>query len=250
MATLGVNIDHIATLRQARGGVEPEPAHGASIAEIAGARGITAHLREDRRHMVDRDIYLLKQLVTTNLNLEMAVTDEMVQIARDVRPYMCTLVPEKREERTTEGGLLVRGREQEIKTAVSQLLENSILVSIFIDPDVNQIKAATKTGATHIELHTGYYANAQSEEERLSELDKLKTAAQLAHKLKFTVNAGHGLDYKNTFDVAAIDNMNELNIGHSIISRSVFTGLDSAVREMRDIIEKATTQNRLDRQMK
>ncbi len=250
MATLGVNIDHIATLRQARGGTEPEPAHGASIAEIAGARGITAHLREDRRHMIDRDIYLLKQLVTTNLNLEMAVTDEMVQIARDVRPYMCTLVPEKREERTTEGGLLVRGREKEIETAVKQLIENDILVSIFIDPDVNQIKAATRTGATHIELHTGYYANAQTEDERLEELEKLKTAAQFAHKLKFIVNAGHGLDYKNTFDVAAIDNMNELNIGHSIISRSVFTGLDSAVREMRDIIEKATAQNRLESKLK
>lgn len=235
MATLGVNIDHIATIRQSRGGIEPEPIHGATISELAGCNGITAHLREDRRHMQDRDIYLLKQVVTTALNLEMAVTSEMIQIACDVRPYMCTLVPEKREERTTEGGLLVRGREDELKTAITQLKESNILVSIFIDPDINQIKAAKKTGATHIELHTGYYANATGTQE-LEELEKLKMAAAAAHKLGFIVNAGHGLDYHNTAPVAAIENMNELNIGHSIISRSIFVGLERAVQDMLRII--------------
>ncbi len=235
MATLGVNIDHIATLRQARGGIDPEPIHAASVAELAGCHGITAHLREDRRHMQDRDIYLLKQMCTTNLNLEMAVTQEMVQIACDVRPYMVTLVPEKREERTTEGGLLVRGREDELKTAVSKLLENNILVSIFIDPDVNQIKAATKTGATHIELHTGYYSNATNEQQK-DELEKLKTAAAAAHKLGFIVNAGHGLTIHNTADVAAIEHMNELNIGHSIISRAAFVGLERSIQEMLKLV--------------
>ncbi len=148
MPTLGVNIDHIATLRQARGGVFPEPAHGASLSEIAGCHGITAHLREDRRHMQDRDIYMLKQMITTNLNLEMAVTEEMINIALNVRPYMCTLVPEKREERTTEGGLIVRGREKELAEMIKPLLENNIIISFFIDPDVNEIKAVARTGAS------------------------------------------------------------------------------------------------------
>jgi pyridoxine 5-phosphate synthase len=235
MATLGVNIDHIATLRQARGGVEPEPIHAAAVAELAGCNGITAHLREDRRHMQDRDIYLLKQMCTTALNLEMAVTSEMVQIACDVRPYMCTLVPEKREERTTEGGLLVKGREEELKSGITKLIENNILVSIFIDPDINQIKAATKTGATHIELHTGYYSNATGDQQ-VEELEKLTNAAAVAHKLGFIVNAGHGLTIHNTAAVAAIENMNELNIGHSIISRAAFIGLERAVQEMMKIV--------------
>ena len=235
MVTLGVNIDHIATLRQSRGGIEPEPIHGASIAEIAGCHGITAHLREDRRHMQDRDIYLLKQMVTTALNLEMAVTTEMVQIACEVRPFMCTLVPEKREERTTEGGLIVKGREDEISQAIAQLTENNIYVSLFIDPDFDQIKASVKCGATHIELHTGYYANA-SGQSQLDELEKLRDATLYAHKVGLIVNAGHGLNYHNTAAVAQIEHMNELNIGHSIISRSVFTGLDSAVKDMLRII--------------
>lgn len=235
MATLGVNIDHIATLRQARGGIEPEPMHAASIAEIAGCHGITAHLREDRRHMQDRDIYLLKQMVTTELNLEMAVTNEMINIACDVRPYMCTVVPEKREERTTEGGLLVRGREKELEEAFKKLKENNIIVSIFIDPDFDQIKAAKKTGATHIELHTGYYANAKGAALE-NELAKLTEATAYAHKLGFVVNAGHGLNYHNTAAVAAIPHMNELNIGHSIISRAAFVGLERAVQEMLKIV--------------
>ncbi len=247
MPTLGVNIDHIATLRQARGGVMPEPAHGASLAEIAGCHGITAHLREDRRHMHDRDIYLLKQMVTTNLNLEMAVTEEMIAIALDVRPYMCTLVPEKREERTTEGGLIVRGREKELADAIKPLLENNVIVSFFIDPDVNEIKAASRTGASHIELHTGDYANAPEGKARQEELEKLRTATMYAHKLGLTVNAGHGLDYHNTADVAAIEHMAELNIGHSIISRSIFVGLERAVREMIEIIDIAANQAKLER---
>ena len=235
MVTLGVNIDHIATLRQSRGGIEPEPIQGAAIAEIAGCHGITAHLREDRRHMQDRDIYLLKQVVTTSLNLEMALTTEMVQIACDVRPYMCTLVPEKREERTTEGGLSVKGREDEIAQAIKKLVENNIFVSLFIDPVFDQIKASVKTGASHIELHTGYYANATGSQQA-DELEKLRDATTYAHKLGLIVNAGHGLDYHNTASVAQIKYMNELNIGHSIISRSLFTGLDNAVKDMLCII--------------
>ncbi|MGM0444161.1 MAG: pyridoxine 5'-phosphate synthase [Fibrobacterota bacterium] len=236
MATLGVNIDHIATLRQSRGGIEPEPIHAASIAELAGCSGITAHLREDRRHMQDRDIYLLKQMVTTALNLEMAVTEEMVNIACDVNPWMATVVPEKREERTTEGGLLVQGREQELKTAFDKLQENNIIVSIFIDPDFQQIKAAKKTGATHIELHTGYYANAAARDRQV-ELEKLKDATEYASKLGFTVNAGHGLNYQNTAAVAGIDKIAELNIGHSIISRAALVGLEKAVQQMLKIVE-------------
>ncbi|ERP38815.1 pyridoxine 5'-phosphate synthase [Chitinivibrio alkaliphilus] len=235
MATLGVNIDHIATLRQARGGVEPEPVHGASVAEIAGCHGITAHLREDRRHMIDRDIYVLKEAITCPLNLEMALTEEMVSIACDVRPYMTTIVPEKREERTTEGGLIVQGREKEISPLIQKLQENNTIVSIFIDPDFQQIKAAKKTGATHIELHTGYYANAQGAAQK-EELEKLSEASEYAHKLGFTVNAGHGLNYHNTAPIAQLPHMNELNIGHSIISRAVFVGLERAVQEMLRLI--------------
>ncbi|MGM0462699.1 MAG: pyridoxine 5'-phosphate synthase [Fibrobacterota bacterium] len=235
MATLGVNIDHIATLRQARGGVEPEPAHAASIAETAGCHGITAHLREDRRHMQDRDIYLLRQMVTTELNLEMAVTDEMVAIACDVRPAMATIVPEKREEKTTEGGLMVHGREKVLASAFNTLQENNILVSVFIDPDFQQIKAAKKTGATHIELHTGYYANARGKARQV-ELEKIRESAEYAHKLGFVVNAGHGLNYHNTSEIAQIPQICELNIGHSIISRAALIGLERAVQEMLRII--------------
>lgn len=235
MATLGVNIDHIATLRQARGESMPSPVHGAAIAEIAGASGITAHLREDRRHMNDRDIYLLKQMTTTSFNLEMAATPEMVAIAVDVRPNMVTLVPEKREEKTTEGGLLVRGREKDLAEIVEKLAENNITVSLFIDPDFDQIKAAVKTKASHIELHTGYYANAKGKEQT-NELERLRDATAFAHKLGLVVNAGHGLNYSNTAAIAAIENIAELNIGHSIISRAVFVGLEIAVKDMLRVI--------------
>jgi len=235
MTTLGVNIDHIATLRQARGGIEPSPIHAAVIAEIAGAGGITAHLREDRRHMNDRDIYLIKQTVTTSFNLEMAATPEMVAIAVDVRPNMATLVPEKREEKTTEGGLSIRKREKEISEVVAKLSENNIAVSLFIDPDFDQIKAAVKTGASHIELHTGYYANAKGNTQ-FSELERLRDAVAFASKLGLTVNAGHGLNYYNCAAVAEIEGVSELNIGHSIISRAVFVGLENAVKDMLRII--------------
>jgi pyridoxine 5-phosphate synthase len=235
MATLGVNIDHIATLRQTRGGIEPDPVHAAVIAEIAGARGITAHLREDRRHINDRDVYLLKQITTTSLNLEMAATLDMLSVAIDVRPNMATLVPENRDEKTTEGGLPVRGHEKGLREITDKLLENNIAVSLFIDPDFDQIKAAIKVGVSHIELHTGYYANAKGKAQS-NELERLKDAAAFAGKLGLFVNAGHGLNYFNTATIAAIENIAELNIGHSIISRAVFAGMESAVKDMLRII--------------
>ncbi|MFW5775430.1 MAG: pyridoxine 5'-phosphate synthase [Chitinivibrionales bacterium] len=235
MATLGVNIDHIATIRQARASREPDPIQAAVLAELAGAHGITAHLREDRRHIQDRDIYLLKQTVSTHLNMEMAATNEMVQIAIDVTPHMVTLVPEKREEQTTEGGLIVRGKENELSKVIESLHEHNILVSLFIDPDIQQIKAAAKTGATHIELHTGYYANARRRA-RLEELAKLQDCAIAAHKFGLSVNAGHGLDYQNVSAVACLENIAELNIGHSIVARSSLVGMETAVRDMLSLI--------------
>ncbi|KMQ50148.1 Pyridoxine 5'-phosphate synthase [Chitinispirillum alkaliphilum] len=231
MTTLGVNIDHIATLRQARGGREPDPIHAAVIAEMAGANGITAHLREDRRHIQDRDIYILKQTVSTSLNLEMAATTEMVKIAVDVLPYMVTLVPEKREELTTEGGLAVREKEKDLAKTIETLRSHNILVSLFVDPEINEIKAARKAGATHIELHTGHYSNAKGSA-HFDELDRLRDCAKAAHTLGLHINAGHGLNYQNVTAVADIPNMEELNIGHSIISKAALSGLEAAVRDM------------------
>lgn len=236
MVTLGVNVDHIATIRQARGGNEPDPVHAALLAELAGAQGITAHLREDRRHMQDRDIYLLKQTVTTHLNLEMAFTSEIVQIALDVCPYMVTLVPEKREERTTEGGLNVRGKERDFAKGIDSFRENNILVSLFVDPDIGQLRSAAKTGATHVELHTGYYANA-SGQARIDELHKLQDAAIASYKLGLTVNAGHGLNYRNVQSIAELDHVEELNIGHSIIARAALVGMEDAVRDMLALLQ-------------
>jgi pyridoxine 5-phosphate synthase len=232
MASLGVNIDHIATIRQARGGKEPDPVHAAVIAELAGATGITAHLREDRRHIQDRDIYMLKQVVKTHLNLEMAPTNEMSAIAVDVLPFMVTLVPEKREERTTEGGLSVREREKDIAKVIETLRNNNILVSLFVDPNINDIKAAHRINATHVELHTGYYSNAANENSLIEELAKLRDASIAANKLGLRINAGHGLNYINVQAIAEINNVEELNIGHSIISRAALVGLDRAVRDM------------------
>jgi pyridoxine 5-phosphate synthase len=232
MASLGVNIDHFATIRQARGGKDPDPVQAAVFAELAGATGITAHLREDRRHIQDRDVYLLKQVVKTHLNLEMAPTNEMTAIAVDVLPFMTTLVPEKREERTTEGGLSVREREKDLAKVIETLRNNNILVSLFVDPNLNEIKAAHRVNATHIELHTGYYSNAASESSMLEELAKLKDAALAANKLGLRINAGHGLNYINVSAVADINNVEELNIGHSIVSRAALVGLDRAVRDM------------------
>jgi pyridoxine 5-phosphate synthase len=232
MATLGLNIDHIATIRQARGGNEPDPVAAALLGELAGALGITAHLREDRRHMQDRDIRLLKQVVTTHLNLEMACTAEMVAIALEIVPGMVTLVPEKREERTTEGGLAVRERERELAPFIEKLRARTIPVSTFIAPAIEQVEASARVGATHVELHTGYYSNVETEEAMARELVTLREAARAAAKLGLRVNAGHGLNYRNAGQVARIENIEELNIGHSIIGRAALVGIDRAVRDM------------------
>ncbi len=239
MARLGVNIDHVATIRQARGGTEPDPVSAAAIAELAGADGITIHLREDRRHIHDRDLKLLRDTVKTRLNLEMAATREMIDIALSVKPDICTLVPEKRQELTTEGGLDVRLNVQNIAEAVERLQEEDLLVSLFIDPDPDQIKAADKVGADYVEIHTGAFAEAKVWKSQEQELIKIENAVKLAAKLGLGVNAGHGLNYTNVKKVAAIRGIEEYNIGHSIISRAVLVGLDRAVREMVELIKYA-----------
>ncbi len=232
MPRLSVNIDHIATLRQARRGNEPDPVAAAVLAELAGAEGIIAHLREDRRHVQDRDLRLLREVVRTKLNMEMAATEEMQTIALTVRPEICTLVPEKREELTTEGGLDVASRIESIKEYLGPLQETGIMVSLFIDADENQISAARKTGADFVEIHTGSYANARNEKEQESEYRKIAEAATLAASLGLRVGAGHGLNYRNVMPIADLPEVEELNIGHSIISRSALVGIDNAVREM------------------
>jgi pyridoxine 5-phosphate synthase len=236
VAKLGVNIDHVATIRQARGGTEPDPVAAAVIAELAGADGITIHLREDRRHIQDRDLKILRQTVQTRLNLEMAANDEMVNIALAVTPDMCTLVPEKRQELTTEGGLDVRLNMETIAEAVEKLQEGGIIVSLFIDPDLDQIKAADKVGADYVEIHTGSYADAADRKTEEEELTKIGNAVRLAAKLGLGVNAGHGLNYTNIRKVVALGGVEEFNIGHSIISRAVLVGLDRAVREMAKLV--------------
>ena len=236
---LGVNIDHVATLRNARGVRYPDPVAAASIAERAGADGITIHLREDRRHITDRDVAMLKQTLNVPMNLEMAVTDEMIDIAVKAQPTFSCLVPEKREELTTEGGLDVAGQVENIANATKRLTDAGIQVSLFIDADRKQIDAAKEAGAPIIELHTGQYAEADTEEEQKKELARLMEAAEYAHSIGLQVNAGHGLHYHNTLDVAQIPQMVELNIGHSIIARAVLDGLDKAVRDMREILDKA-----------
>lgn len=239
---LGVNIDHIATLRQVRGTPFPEPVQAALIAETAGADGITAHLREDRRHIQDRDIRLLRELIHTRLNLEMAVTDEMIAIACEIRPDACCLVPEKRTELTTEGGLDVVGQFDRIKDACQELAACGIEVSLFIDPDEAQVEAAHQAGAPVIELHTGCYAEARGSE-RLQELTRLQAAAKLGDRLGLQVNAGHGLHYHNVEAIARIPEIVELNIGHAIVARAVFTGLAEAVREMKRLMREARAQS-------
>lgn len=233
MLTLGVNIDHVATIRQARRTVEPDPIAAAVLAELGGADGITAHLREDRRHIQDRDVQLLRQTVRTHLNLEMAATDEMVTIAIEVKPDYVTLVPEKREEVTTEGGLDVAGGLDRLCQIVDRLQGAGIPVSLFIDADPPQIGAAAKTKAQFIELHTGKYAEAHDEKTRQKELDLLRKGCEEAISLGLRVNAGHGLTYSNVYPVACIPGMEELNIGHTIISRAVLVGMERAVREMK-----------------
>lgn len=232
MPSLSVNIDHIATIRQARKGIEPDPIAAAVLAELAGAEGIIAHLREDRRHVQDRDLRLLRQIVQTRLNMEMAATEEMQRIALEIRPDICTLVPEKREELTTEGGLEAASRVDMLREYIGRLREQGILVSLFVDPDEKQIAASKKTGADCVEIHTGSYANARAERDRDREFDKIAEAARLAASLGLRVGAGHGLNYVNTARIAAIPQIGELNIGHSIVSRASLVGMDRAVREM------------------
>lgn len=236
---LGVNIDHIATLRNARGTHYPDPVHAADIAERAGADGITVHLREDRRHIKDRDVRLLKETINTRLNLEMAVTDEMINIALEVMPTFCCLVPEKREELTTEGGLDVVSAEQAITAACDRLQGAGIIVSLFIDADKAQIDAAKRTGAEYIEIHTGQYAEAETEQLQHKELLRLQEGIRYAHQQGLKVNAGHGLHYHNVKPIAAIPELIELNIGHAIIARAAFDGLDKAVRDMRQLMQEA-----------
>jgi len=240
MPHLGVNIDHVATLRQARGGVEPDPVWAAAEAELGGAAGITLHLREDRRHMQDRDLELLRRTVQVKLNLEMAVTEQMVDVARRVLPDQATLVPEGRQELTTEGGLAVAEQEDAVTEAVHRLQEAGIVVSHFIDPAHEQIEAAARSGAEAVEFHTGEYANATGPEARNRELARLAEGAERARSLGLIVHAGHGLTYTNVQPVATIAGMEELNIGHSIISRAVFVGLREAVREMARLILTTT----------
>ena len=237
---LGVNIDHVATLRQARGTTYPDPVQAAFIAEEAGADGITIHPREDRRHIQTRDVYVLAETLATRMNLEMAVTDAMLELAEEVMPPATCLVPEKREELTTEGGLDVCGQEEHIRRAVERLQAIGSEVSLFIDPDEAQIDATVRVGAPVIELHTGRYADAESEAEQQTELERIRHAASYAHDKGLIVNAGHGLNYHNVEAIAAIPYMNELNIGHAIVARAVFVGLKDAVREMRDLLEAAT----------
>ena len=233
MLTLGVNIDHIATIRQARRTVEPDPVAAAVLAELAGADGITVHLREDRRHIQDRDVRLLRQTVRTHLNLEMAPTEEMVAIALEIKPDYVTLVPEKREEVTTEGGIDIISGFERFSKVVNELQGAGIPVSWFIDSDPNQIDAAAKTQAKFIELHTGKYADATDETIRQQELAALSKGCEKAIATGLRVNAGHGLTYWNVYPIACIPGIEELNIGHTIISRSVLVGIERAVREMK-----------------
>jgi len=235
---LGVNIDHVATLRQARRADYPDPVHAALVAEQSGADSITLHLREDRRHIQDRDVTLLRQLLKTRMNLEMAVTEEMIGIACRERPQDCCLVPESREAVTTEGGLDVGGQLRRIGEACTALAACAIRVSLFIDPDAHQVEAARRAGAPVIELHTGTYANA-SGQARALELQRVHSAAKLAASLGLTVNAGHGLTYHNVEPIAAIPEIVELNIGHAIVARAVFDGLAKAVRDMKELMRRA-----------
>lgn len=239
MPRLCVNIDHVATVRQARGGVEPEPVWAAAQVELAGADGIVVHLREDRRHIQDRDLAILKKIVQSKLNLEMAVNEDVMRIAIDTRPDQATLVPERRQELTTEGGLDVAGQLARVSKAVKRLQDAGIVVSLFIDPEAEQLAAAKKSGAEAVELHTGRYADAETPAEQEKAFAALARSVEQAQDLGLVCHAGHGLNYLNVTRVAALANVEELNIGHSIISRAIFIGLREAVREMKQLIEKA-----------
>ncbi len=236
MPHLAINVDHVATIRQARGINEPDPVLAAGICELAGAAGIVVHLREDRRHIQDRDIYLLRQTIKTRMNLEMAAKKEIIDIALDVKPDMITLVPEKRQELTTEGGLDVVKYEKKLKKTISKMTKAGIPVSIFIDPDEAQIEASLGVGATFVELHTGRYCDAKNEQEQNKEFRIIEHSAEVAFEAGLRVNAGHGLDYRTTGRVAALSTIEELSIGHAVITRAVYVGLDQAVREMMDCV--------------
>jgi len=233
---LGVNIDHVATLRQARGGKDPDPLSAAVLVELAGADGIVVHLREDRRHIQDRDLQLLRELIRTKLDLEMAADETMAKIALTVKPDLVTLVPEKRQELTTEGGLDVIAHKDRVQDIVAMLHNGGIPVSLFIEPDLNQIRAAHKASTDFIEIHTGKYANATRSKEADAEFESITQAAKLAYKLGMGVNAGHGLNYQNVSRLTHIPEIVEFNIGHSIIARAVMVGLDQAVREMKALL--------------
>jgi pyridoxine 5-phosphate synthase len=236
---LGVNIDHIATLRQARGTNYPDPIHAAAVAEHAGASGITIHLREDRRHIQDRDVYVLAKTIKTRMNLEMAVTDEMIAIAEEVKPEFVCLVPEKREELTTEGGLDVKGQLAKVTDAVTRLAAIGAKVSLFIDADEAQINAAVASGAPYIEIHTGHYADATTDEAQQKELNRIIRGVKYAASKGIIVNAGHGLHYHNVKAIAEIPEIYELNIGHAIIARAAIDGLETAVRDMKTLMNQA-----------
>lgn len=236
---LGVNIDHVATIRQARGTRYPEPSQAALLAEQHGADAITLHLREDRRHIDDRDVVFIRQMINSRMNLEMAVTEEMIAIASEVQPEDCCLVPERREELTTEGGLDVDGNRSTIKQACDQLAQAGIRVSLFIDADSRQICAAADCGAPVIEIHTGHYADATTPAQRSAELEKIRIAVKTGNELGLHVNAGHGLDYHNVAEIARIEGIRELNIGHSIVARAIFTGLPEAVATMKRLMLEA-----------
>lgn len=236
---LGVNIDHVATIRQARGTRYPDPIQAAIMAEQAGADGITLHLREDRRHIQDRDVELLKDILQTRMNLEMAVTEDMLSIAERIKPAHCCLVPEKREELTTEGGLDVAGNLPTIKKVCERLAAVGVDVSLFIDAEPQQIEAAVAAGAPTIEIHTGQYADATNVELQQQELARIIQATELAIQAGLIVNAGHGLHYHNTQAIAAIPEINELNIGHGIVARALFTGFEAAVKDMKALMQEA-----------
>ncbi|MDF1614629.1 pyridoxine 5'-phosphate synthase [Desulfurivibrio dismutans] len=239
MTQLAVNVDHVATLRQARGINEPDPVLAAGICELAGAAGIVVHLREDRRHIQDRDVLLLRQTVRSKLNLEMAAAAEIIDFALKLKPDMVTLVPEKRRELTTEGGLNVKGQQKKLAGVINEMNQAEIPVSLFVDPDPAQIAASAAIGATFVEIHTGRYCDAVSEEEQEREFTLVAEAAEEALAAGLRVNAGHGLDYRTTGRVAALDTIEELSIGHAIMARAILVGLEKAVREMREIIQQA-----------
>ena len=236
MPKLGVNIDHVATVRQARRTIEPDPVWAAALAELGGADGITIHLREDRRHILDRDLRILRDTVQVKLNLEMAVAEEIVQIAEETKPHKVTLVPEKREEVTTEGGLDVTGNRDRIAEVVERLHSAGIEVALFIDPEEAQIEASKDLGVSGVELHTGCYADAPDEAAQARELLKLTDAGANAIRSGLLLHMGHGLTYRNVVPVARVSGVSELNIGHSIIARAVMVGLERAVREMKQLI--------------